>query len=152
MIGSIIVMEPAEFEAWLTSRAEGSLALEGRKLFLKLQCVTCHSATAQARAPMLEGLFGRPVPLKDGRIVNADESYLRESILRPGAKVVAGFEYIMPTFKELFDEKGQVKEEDVLALIAFIKSLQPGATPSRVEQAPPPPQLPVPEPPKAPQP
>ncbi len=149
MIGSVIVMEPAEFQAWLESRAEGSLALEGRKLFLKLQCVTCHSATAQARAPVLESLYRRPVQLKDGRTVVADENYLRESILSPGSKVVAGFEYIMPTFKELFDEKGQPREDDVLKLLAFIKSLRPGQTPTRVEESPPPAKLPAGESPKA---
>jgi cytochrome c oxidase subunit 2 len=135
MIGSIVVMQPAEFQGWLEAHAEGSLALEGRKMFLELQCVTCHSATAQARAPALEEIYRRPVQLKDGRTVTADESYLRESILSPGSKDVAGFEYIMPTFKELFDEKGQPKEEDLLKLIAFIKSLKAGQTPTRVEQA-----------------
>lgn len=132
MIGSVHAMEPAAYEEWLNSRAEGSPALEGRKLFLKLQCVTCHSATAQARAPILEDLYRRSVQLKDGRSTIADENYLRESILSPGTKVVAGFEYIMPTFQ------GQVTEEQVLQLIAFIKSLRAGETPTRVEEAPPP--------------
>src|SRR5262249_51852926 len=113
-------------------QAEGSLALEGRKLFLKLQCVTCHSANAQARAPVLEALYRRRVQLQDGRVITADEDYLRESILKPEAKVVAGFQPIMPTFQ------GQVSEADVVRLIAFIKALKPGETPSRVEGSPPP--------------
>ena len=47
----------------------------------------------------------------------ADENYIRESILNPGAKVVAGFKPIMPTFQ------GQVSEESLMALVAYVKSL-----------------------------
>jgi len=132
MTGEVVVMEPAEYEAWLNSHAEGSLALEGRKLFLKLQCVSCHSADSRARAPVLENLFGRTVHLRDGRAVAADEGYIRESILKPEAKVVAGWEPIMPTFQ------GQVDEEDLIKLIEYIKSLRPGQTPVRTEEATPP--------------
>lgn len=130
MIGSVIVLEPSDYEQWLYSRAEGSLALEGRKLFQKLQCVTCHSADAQAQAPVLEGIYGREVHLTSGRRVIADEGYLRESILRPDAKIVAGYQPIMPPY--------QLSEEEVLKLIAYLKSLRPGETPPRVEDAAPP--------------
>lgn len=132
MIGTVTVMAPAEYERWQSGRAEGSLALQGRKLFLKLQCITCHSADARARAPVLERLYARPVALRDGRTVLADDAYLRESVLYPAAKVVQGFEPIMPTFK------GQVGEEELIELIAYIKSLRPGETPVRTEEAPPP--------------
>jgi cytochrome c oxidase subunit 2 len=132
MIGWIEVMEPAEYASWLNSHAEGSLALEGRKLFLKLQCVSCHSADAHARAPVLENLFSSTVHLRDGSTVIADEGYIRESILKPRAKIVAGWEPIMPTFQ------GQVDEEDLIKLIAYIKSLRPGKTPVRTEDASPP--------------
>jgi cytochrome c oxidase subunit 2 len=132
MIGWVHVMEPAEYQAWLDGHAEGSLALEGRKLFLKYQCVSCHSADARARAPVLEGLYLQTVPLQDGTTVLADETYLRESILKPDAKIVAGFQAIMPTFQ------GQVSEEDVIKLIAFIKELKPGQTPPRIDKAAPP--------------
>jgi cytochrome c oxidase subunit II len=132
MVGWVVVMERADYEAWLDSRAEGSLALEGRKLFLKLQCVTCHSADSRARAPVLEGLYNRQVHLKDGRTVRADDAYLRESILYPQKKIVQGWEPIMPTFK------GQVSEEDLIKLIAYIKSLRPGDTPVRTDEFPPP--------------
>jgi cytochrome c oxidase subunit II len=132
MIGWVIVQEPAEYQAWLYQRAEGSLALEGRKLFLKYQCVSCHSADAGARAPVLEGLFGQSVPLRDGRTVIADETYLRESILEPDAKIVAGYEPIMPSYQ------GQLDEEEILKLVAFIKSLERGETPPRIDSAVPP--------------
>ncbi len=132
MTGWIVVQEPAEYQAWLNNHAEGSLALEGRKLFLKYRCVTCHSADSGARGPVLESLYGRMVSLNDGRTVLADETYLRESIVRPDAKVVAGFQPIMPTFQ------GQISEAELIELIAFIKALEPGQTPPRVDTALPP--------------
>ena|SRR5438132_83159 len=132
MVGSVFVMEPADYENWLNLHAEGSLALEGRKVFLKYRCISCHSGDAHARAPLLEELYGKTVPLRDGRAVIADETYIRESIYDPGAKIVAGWENIMPTFK------GQVSEEEVMELIAFIKALKRGQTPPRVEDSRPP--------------
>jgi cytochrome c oxidase subunit 2 len=140
MIGWVTVMEPAEFSDWLAYHAEGSLALKGRKLFLKLQCVTCHSANAKARAPVLEGLYGQIVPLQDGHSVLADEAYLRESILKPRAKIVAGWEPIMPTFEgQLADPNEDLtQEEAMIQLLAFLKTLRPGQTPNRTEDFPPP--------------
>ena len=132
MVGQVVVMEPVDYQRWLDYHAEGSLALEGRKVFLKYRCLSCHSADPNGRAPVLEELFGKPVHLADGRTVIADENYIRESIYDPGAKIVAGWQNIMPTFK------GQVSEEEVVALIAFIKSLKRGETPPRVEEFPPP--------------
>jgi len=132
MIGTIVVMDAAEYQDWLHLHAEGSLALQGRKTFLKYRCVSCHSADHDARAPVLEELYLQPVRLRDGRTVVADDDYLRESILHPGAKIVVGWEDIMPTYK------GQVSEEEINELIAFIKALKKGETPRRVEQFPPP--------------
>jgi cytochrome c oxidase subunit 2 len=132
MTGQVIVMEPADYEKWLRLAAEGSMALQGRKVFLKYRCLSCHSADSEARAPVLEDLFDKPVVLSDGHVVKADEDYLRESLLYPSAKIVAGYENIMPTFK------GQLDEEDVFELIAYIKSLNRGKTPERVESFPPP--------------
>jgi cytochrome c oxidase subunit 2 len=116
----------------MNSHAEGSLALEGRKVFLKYRCLSCHSADERARAPVLEDLYGSTVRLSNGPPVVADEGYLRESILYPGNKIVEGWENIMPSFK------GQVSEEEVAELIAFVRSLRRGQTPARVEQYPPP--------------
>jgi cytochrome c oxidase subunit 2 len=131
MIGSVIAMKAGDYEKWL-HRAEGSLALQGRKTFLKYRCLSCHSADENARAPVLEELYGKTVPLRDGRSVLADEAYIRESIVDPAAKVVAGYESIMPTFK------GQVTEEEIIELIAFIRALRKGETPERREDFPPP--------------
>jgi cytochrome c oxidase subunit II len=132
MIGTAVVMEPAEFENWLSEHAEGSLALEGRKVFLKYRCISCHSATQNARAPVLEGLYRRQVHLTTGQTLVADDAYIHESILDPGAKIVAGWENIMPTFR------GQISEEEIFSLIAYFRSLNRGQTPPRVEAYPPP--------------
>jgi cytochrome c oxidase subunit II len=119
MIGTIVVMEPAAFQAWLAGGVSGgSLASAGEKLFQDLACVTCHKPESGARGPNLAGLFGRPVPLLDGGTVTADETYIRESIVAPSAKVVAGYQPIMPTYQ------GLVTEEQLLQLVAYVRSLK----------------------------
>jgi cytochrome c oxidase subunit 2 len=133
MTGWIYAMEPQDYQAWLSGgRSFGSLAENGEKLFQDLACGNCHKADGSGRCPSLVGLFGRSVQLADGRFVNADEAYLRESILQPNAKIVAGYQPLMPTFQ------GQVTEEGVLELIEYIKSLVPppaagtGTTPAEI--------------------
>jgi len=119
MIGTVTVMEPAAFQAWLSGGAAGqSLASAGEKLFQDLGCATCHRPDTLARGPNLEGLFGNPVRLADGGAITADESYIRESIVTPSAKVVAGFQPIMPTYQ------GLVAEEGLMQLVAYVRSLQ----------------------------
>lgn len=137
MIGKIVVLSGEDYGRWLTRRAEGSLALEGRKLFLKYECNSCHNPQSQ-RAPLLENLYRSTVTLTDGRKVLADEGYIRESILNPKAKIALGWEPIMPTFKgQLADDQEELSEEDALIrLVAFIRSLGPGETPSRTEEFP----------------
>jgi cytochrome c oxidase subunit 2 len=120
MKGSVYVMDPVDYENWLGGAATGeSMAQAGEALFQRLGCYTCHRADAPGRGPVLAGLFGGKVLLETGETVVADEAYLRESILRPAAKVVAGYRTQMPTFQ------GQVTEEQLLQLIAYIKSLAP---------------------------
>ncbi|MDP9267942.1 MAG: cytochrome c oxidase subunit II [Acidobacteriota bacterium] len=119
MIGEVVVMEPADYEQWLAGGpTEGSLAQNGEKLFQQLACNTCHRADSGARGPNLVGLFGSTVTLQDGRKVIADENYVRESILNPQAKVVQGFQPIMPTFQ------GQVSEEGLLQLVEYVKAMK----------------------------
>lgn len=121
MIGDIVVLEPAQYEAWMSGGNTGPLSATGEKLFAELGCATCHRTDTQGRGPNLQGIFGKPVQLQDGRIVTADENYIRESILDPGAKIVNGFKPVMPTFQ------GLVNEEQVNALVAYVKSV--GGTP-----------------------
>ncbi|HEY3383655.1 MAG TPA: cytochrome c oxidase subunit II [Vicinamibacterales bacterium] len=119
MIGTIVVMEPSEYQAWLAGGGgEGSLVSQGQKLFQDLACITCHRADGEGRGPILDGVYGSKVDLVDGRIVVADDAYIRESVLSPSAKVVAGFQPIMPTFQ------GLVSEEQLLSLIEYVKSLK----------------------------
>jgi len=128
MIGWVVAQEESEYQQWLAERADLSLAQRGRQRFLQYQCVTCHTGTSDGRAPNLEAIHGRRVHLTDGRTTVADDNYLRESILNPRVKVVAGFEPIMPTFQG-------IPEQDLLELVAFIKALQPGGTPPRNEES-----------------
>ena len=123
MIGDVVVMEPAQYQTWLSGgAAAGSLANTGQGIFQSLGCSTCHRFDTQGRGPNLVGVFGKTVLLEDGRTVTADENYIRESILNPSAKVVSGFKPIMPVFQ------GLVSEEQLNALVAYIKSLNPPPT------------------------
>ena len=128
MIGSIIAMEPAAFEAWLGGgKAEDSPVAAGAKLFQDLACITCHRSGAQGRGPVLTNVFGHQVELQGGaRRSMADEAYIRESILNPQAKVVTGFQPVMPTFQ------GLVTEEQLLQLIAYVRvaAASPVASPA----------------------
>jgi cytochrome c oxidase subunit 2 len=120
MGGWVYVMAPRDYEAWLSGGASGgSLAENGQKLFDELACGNCHKPDGSGRCPSLTGLFGKTVQLAGGGTVKADEGYIRESILQPQAKIVAGYGPIMPTFQ------GLVTEEGVLQLIEYIKSLGP---------------------------
>jgi cytochrome c oxidase subunit 2 len=123
MTGEVVVMEPNDYQRWLSGGAqEGSLASAGQKLFADLACNTCHRPDAQGRGPVLDNLFGKMVSLQSGETAVVDESYVRESILTPAAKVVAGFQPIMPTFQ------GLVNEEQLLELIEYVKSLRTEAS------------------------
>ncbi|HEY0872790.1 MAG TPA: cytochrome c oxidase subunit II [Vicinamibacterales bacterium] len=118
MIGSVIAMEPQDFQNWLAGGAASeSPVAAGEKLFSDLACITCHTNDASARGPALTNLFGHEVQLQDGSTVVADEAYIRESIVNPQARIVRGFQPIMPTFQ------GLVSEEQLLQLIAYIRSL-----------------------------
>ena len=119
MIGWVTVMEKKDFENWLTSGGgEGSMASQGQKIFQQLGCSTCHLFDEQGRCPNLKGMYGSRVLLSDGRTVIADEAYIRESILDPNAKIVAGFQKdVMPTFQ------GLLSEEEILEVTEYIKSL-----------------------------
>jgi cytochrome c oxidase subunit 2 len=119
MGGWVYVMEPAEYEKWLSGGSTGeSMATTGQGLFERLGCSSCHRSEGGGRGPSLEGLLGKKVQLDSGQAVVADESYIRESILNPRAKIVGGYQPLMPTFQ------GQVSEEQLLQLVAYLKSLK----------------------------
>jgi cytochrome c oxidase subunit 2 len=133
MAGRVWAMKPEDYDRWLSEKADLSMSLRGRQLFLKHQCVACHTGDSTQRAPNLEDLYLSTVRLSNGPPVVADDSYLAESIRLPKAKVVAGFQPIMPAFGPQ-----QVDEEELQQLVAFIKSLHRGQTPARNERGSPP--------------
>jgi cytochrome c oxidase subunit 2 len=119
MVGSVYVMETAEQAKWLAGQpAPTSLAATGERAFRMRGCSGCHSEQSTVHAPLLDGLYGKRVPLQDGTFVTADEQYLRDSILLPNKQISAGFQPVMPTYQ------GQISEEELNALIAYLKSLR----------------------------
>jgi cytochrome c oxidase subunit 2 len=121
MGGWVEVMEPTGFERWLSAGGSGpSMAEEGGRLFVAHYCAGCHRDSQTVRAPRLESIYGRPVPIKKGadvEFVNADMAYIRDSILRPKAQIVAGYDPVMPSYE------GRISEADLLMIIAYIKSI-----------------------------
>jgi cytochrome c oxidase subunit II len=156
MVGKLVVVEPGVYERWLAgtwrpegagagnrNAADGSMAHQGRQLFMKLNCIQCHN-TQNPRAPVLEEIYNTRRPLKGGGVVIADDEYLRRSIRRPRADVRDGWEPIMPAFGP-----DKVSEEDLNKVMAYIKSLKKGETPVRTEEAPAPVGAPTEPPPPA---
>jgi cytochrome c oxidase subunit 2 len=126
MGGWVTVMDPAEYATWLSGEVgDVNPVSAGERLFTQLACNTCHIANGTGRAPSLNGVYGAKVLLSDGSTVTADEAYIRESILQPKAKIVAGYQPVMPTFQ------GLVTEEQILNLTAYIKSLQSQPVPAK---------------------
>ena len=120
MIGTVTVMDPAEYQAWLQGGGEGgTLAQRGARVFESLACNTCHLDSGRGRGPSLQNIVGTTVELEDGSSVTVDDAYLRESILNSQAKIVKGFAPLMPTFQ------GLISEENLVALIEHVKSLSP---------------------------
>jgi cytochrome c oxidase subunit 2 len=119
MIGRVVVMEPAAFQEWLSGADAQArpVAEAGAALFERQGCVSCHVKGNEGRGPWLAGVAGGPVTLEGGRTLVADDAYLRESIMNPRAHVVRGYEPIMPAYQ------GLLTEEQVMELIAYIKSL-----------------------------
>jgi len=120
MGGQIVVMEPAAYTGWLANQGTNlSLAQQGEALFRKYGCSGCHGANSTVHSPSLSGLYGRLVHLADGSAVRADERYIRDAILLPNKEIVAGYPPVMPSFA------GQLGEDEIMKLIAYIQSLAP---------------------------
>ena len=128
MQGWVTVMEPSAYSAWLSGSPEVGASdpvSAGQKRFVERACATCHLADGTGRAPSLNGVYGNKVLLADGSTVVADAAYIRESILDPSAKIVVGYQPLMPSFQ------GQLTEEQILDLTAYIKSLQSQPVPAK---------------------
>jgi cytochrome c oxidase subunit 2 len=118
MTGRVVMMKPGDYADWLSAQpASAGLVAAGEKLFRRLGCSGCHGANSSVHAPDLAGVYGNPVHLADGSVVAGDEVYIRDSILQPRDAIVAGYKPIMPNFK------GQVGEDQLVSLVAYIKSL-----------------------------
>lgn len=124
MLGKVIVMELKDFQSWLSQGATDSLAEAGEKLFNELGCQTCHNDKPKARGPDLRGIYNNTITLRGGASIVANEDYLRESILEPQRRIVAGYQPVMPTYV------AQLNQEKVIQLIAYIKTLEHPANPA----------------------
>jgi cytochrome c oxidase subunit 2 len=124
MIGEVEVMNAPDYQRWLDAQAPGdTLAAAGAELFRRYGCSGCHGAGSSVKAPSLNGLYGSPVPLADGRVVMADDHYLHDAIVLPDSERVAGFPPLMPSYA------GQIGEEDLFRLVAYLKSRSGGGPP-----------------------
>lgn len=126
MLGEVIVHEQDDFDTWLAQNSGGASQPDdmppaewGEQISQEYACNTCHSTDgSEMTGPTWQGLFGHEVQLEDGSTVTADENYIRESILEPNAKVVEGYPPVMNTYK------GQLNEDQINALIEYIKTLK----------------------------
>lgn len=136
MIGRVVVLKPEDYAKWLSGQdptspaPAASMAERGAKLFQEMRCNTCHGGSLSMLGPKLDGVAGSTVELEGGQTVTADDAYLRESIMFPTKRVVKGYQPVMPTYQ------GQIAEEDVLAIISYIKTLTPKETPAAAAPAP----------------
>jgi cytochrome c oxidase subunit II len=123
MVGKVRVKGEREYADWLESSNKGGEGIApadyGAQLYSQKACITCHSVDGKpGTGPSFKGVYGEEVRLEGGKSVVVDENYIRESILNPQAKVVLGYQPVMPTFQ------GVLKDKQIDALIAFIKSLK----------------------------
>lgn len=122
MLGKFTVLSRDDYARWLAAQPEGdTLAVAGARLFRSFGCSGCHFGRGSVRAPDLRGVYGRPVPLADGRIVTADDAYIRDSILQPSKDIVASYEPVMPSFA------GRMSQADLIEIVAYIRSLSAGS-------------------------
>jgi cytochrome c oxidase subunit 2 len=118
MIGRVVVMQAQAYENWLkTGEQTESIVLAGERLFHDRGCSGCHALNSRFHAPLLQGLYRKPVPLADGTLLTADDQYLRDSILQPAKQITAGYDNIMPSFS------GHLTEEEIMQLIAYLKAI-----------------------------
>jgi cytochrome c oxidase subunit 2 len=129
MIGRVVVMEPNDYQAWLSGGGGLSMQARGEQLFQQLGCATCHLPDGSGRGPSLAGKYGTEESLANGTTAKVDDTYVRESVLTPQMRLVAGYQPVMPTFQ------GQVNEEGLMSLIEYIKALPSTRQPAAASAA-----------------
>ena len=132
MTGYIHVMTPEEHQEWLERNPVPPTAqpmqATGELSFRALGCDQCHKPDTDELAPYLEGLYGRDVTLRDGSTLTADEQYIRESLIDPAAKIVRGYQPIMPTYKGMLDE------QQIAQIVAAVRGLANSVPPGEKEE------------------
>jgi len=125
MLGTVVVQKPQDFQTWLAKNKGGASnsnlkpAELGKQIYNQYACSTCHSTDGSKKTgPSWKGLFGSKVQLSSGKTVTADSAYIHESIIHPNAKVVKGFQPVMPNFQ------GQFDDNQINAIIEYIKTLK----------------------------
>jgi len=127
MLSKVIVHRSRpEFDAWLADAGNfldklppEKLWEGGQKLYNQRGCKQCHSVDGTSGiGPSFKGIWGHEQPLTGGGKVTVEENYVRESIVNPQAKVVAGFEPVMPTYQ------GRLKDKEITAIIEYLKTLE----------------------------
>jgi cytochrome c oxidase subunit II len=123
MLARVVVHPPGDYEKWLATASDLFRTMTSAQVgerIVKQRCTSCHlldGRLGQSNAPSLKGIYEQPVTLQNGATVSADDDYIRESILQPQAKIVAGAQPVMPTFK------GLLKDREITAIIDYIKEL-----------------------------
>ncbi len=119
MAATVVVHgDQASYDAWERAGLGPDLSLVelGKQVFAQRGCMGCHSLDGTRRVgPSVKGIWQKEEKLADGAVVRVDEEYVRESVLKPGAKVVAGYPNMMPPIA--------LEERELKALIAYIQSL-----------------------------
>lgn len=123
MLTKVVVHERADYERWLAEASDFLSRMPpaeaGQLLYAQRGCRQCHSVDgAKGIGPTFQGLYGHDQPLVAGGSVRVDENYIRESILTPRAKVVAGYEAVMPSYQ------GRLRDEEIAAIVEYVKTLK----------------------------
>lgn len=128
MLARLRVVSKAEYERWLADDSEALRMSRmkpsdlGKTLYVQKTCNVCHSLDgSRLVGPSFLKLYGREEEMESGEKITADENYIKNSIINPNAQIVKGYAPAMPSFS------GQLSDDEIHALIAFIKTIDGSA-------------------------
>lgn len=118
MAASLRVVDAATFRAQPAAPSASATPADPRyRLLEKNECFACHSLDdVSDLGPSFKGLYGRSRKMTDGSVVTADDAYLREAILHPSAKILEGFDDVMP--------EPTLTDEEVSEIIEYLKTIK----------------------------